>query len=60
MKEQWFLNDLRDICPGCLPPKLKYIEEIILPSAYVLQINSLFDIGLYEYILNEIHITDHI
>ncbi|CAH0720526.1 unnamed protein product, partial [Brenthis ino] len=49
VKEQWFLNDLREICPGCLPAKLKYIEETTLPSVYVLQINYLYDIGRPAY-----------
>ena len=47
MKEQYYLNDLRDTCNGCLPANLKLKKEIILPNKYILQINSIIDIGMY-------------
>lgn len=44
-KEQWLLNDLKDICPGSLPPNLKDKVKTVLPGRFVLQINAAVDIG---------------
>lgn len=44
-KEQWLLNDLKNICPGSLPPNLKNLTNTVLPGRYVLQINAAVDIG---------------
>lgn len=46
-KEQWLLNDLKDICPGCLPVNLKCQQKITLNGRFVLQINASVDIGKF-------------
>ncbi|KAL0870924.1 hypothetical protein ABMA27_004753 [Loxostege sticticalis] len=48
-KEQWLLNDLKDICPGSLPPNLKDKVKTVLPGRFVLQINAAVDIGTPAY-----------
>ncbi|XP_046969732.1 recQ-mediated genome instability protein 1-like [Vanessa cardui] len=48
-KEQWLLNNLTDVCPGCLPQNLKSRVKIELNGQYVLQINALVDIGSSAY-----------
>ncbi|XP_026756199.2 recQ-mediated genome instability protein 1-like [Galleria mellonella] len=48
-REQWLLNDLKDICPGCLPPNLKDMKKIQLDGRYALQINAVIDIGTPAY-----------
>ncbi|CAH2043182.1 unnamed protein product, partial [Iphiclides podalirius] len=48
-KEQWLLNDLKDICPGCLPANLKHQQKTILNGRFVLQINAAVDIGTPAY-----------
>lgn len=44
-KEQWLLNDLKDICPGSLPPNLQNKTKTVLNGRFVLQINAALDIG---------------
>lgn len=44
-KEQWLLNDLKDVCPGSLPANLKDQRKTTLNGRFVLQINACFDIG---------------
>lgn len=51
-KEQWLLNDLKEICPGSLPKNLKNQHKIILNGRFVLQINAVVDIGTGIMILN--------
>lgn len=46
-KEQWLLNDLKDICPGSLPPNLKSLQKTQLNGCFVLQINAAIDIGMF-------------
>ncbi|XP_037973151.2 recQ-mediated genome instability protein 1 [Plutella xylostella] len=48
-KEQWLLNDLKDICPGSLPANLKDQRKTDLTGRYVLQINATMDIGTPAY-----------
>ncbi|GBP56444.1 RecQ-mediated genome instability protein 1 [Eumeta japonica] len=48
-KEQWLLNDLRDICPGSLPRNLKSVRKLELSGKFVLQITSAMDIGTPAY-----------
>ncbi|KAG6462874.1 hypothetical protein O3G_MSEX013513 [Manduca sexta] len=48
-KEQWLLNDLNDICPGCLPPNLASQTKTVLNGRYMLQINATIDIGTSAY-----------
>ncbi|XP_068617889.1 recQ-mediated genome instability protein 1-like [Battus philenor] len=48
-KEQWLLNDLKDICPGCLPPNLRNQKSTTLNGRFVLQINAAVDIGTPAY-----------
>ncbi|CAH0755601.1 unnamed protein product [Diatraea saccharalis] len=48
-REQWLLNDLKDICPGCLPQNLKDNKRTILNAKYILQINAVVDIGTPAY-----------
>lgn len=44
-KEQWLLNDLKDICPGSLPQNLRNQHKISITGRFVLQINACVDIG---------------
>lgn len=46
-KEQWLLNDLKEICPGSLPANLKDEMRTVLNGRFVLQINAVIDIGKY-------------
>ncbi|XP_059057904.1 recQ-mediated genome instability protein 1-like [Achroia grisella] len=48
-KEQWLLNDLKDICPGSLPANLRNIKKTQLNGKYALQINYVVDIGTPAY-----------
>ncbi|KAL4705814.1 hypothetical protein ACJJTC_006534 [Scirpophaga incertulas] len=48
-KEQWLLNDLKDVCPGSLPPNLKDNMQTVLNGRFVLQINAAIDIGTPAY-----------
>ncbi|KAJ2945417.1 hypothetical protein O0L34_g228 [Tuta absoluta] len=48
-KEQWLLNDLKDICPGSLPANLKNIKKTTLNGRFSLQINAAIDIGTPAY-----------
>lgn len=48
-KEQWMLNDLKDISPGSLPANLKNQPRTILQGKFALQINSAIDIGTPAY-----------
>ncbi|KAJ0174843.1 hypothetical protein K1T71_009951 [Dendrolimus kikuchii] len=48
-KEQWLLNDLKDICPGSLPPNLQRQAKTVLTDRYVVQINAAIDIGTPAY-----------
>ncbi|KAJ8714854.1 hypothetical protein PYW08_004835 [Mythimna loreyi] len=48
-KEQWLLNDLKEICPGSLPANLKGQMKTILTGRFVLQINAVIDIGAPAY-----------
>ncbi|XP_026321501.1 recQ-mediated genome instability protein 1-like [Hyposmocoma kahamanoa] len=48
-KEQWLLNDLKDICPGSLPANLKNQLKTTLNGRFVLQINACLDIGTPAY-----------
>ncbi|XP_022126852.2 recQ-mediated genome instability protein 1 [Pieris rapae] len=48
-KEQWLLNDLKDICPGSLPGNLKNQHKTTLSGRFVLQINAVVDIGTPAY-----------
>ncbi|XP_063895218.1 recQ-mediated genome instability protein 1-like [Helicoverpa armigera] len=48
-KEQWLLNDLKDICPGSLPANLKGEMKTVLNGNFVLQINAVIDIGTPAY-----------
>ncbi|XP_028167377.1 recQ-mediated genome instability protein 1-like [Ostrinia furnacalis] len=48
-KEQWLLNDLKEICPGSLPPNLKERVKTVLSDRFVLQINAAVDIGTPAY-----------
>uniref|UniRef100_A0A2A4JYA6 RecQ-mediated genome instability protein 1 n=1 Tax=Heliothis virescens TaxID=7102 RepID=A0A2A4JYA6_HELVI len=48
-KEQWLLNDLKDICPGSLPANLKGEMKTVLNGKFVLQINAVIDIGTPAY-----------
>lgn len=45
-REQWLLNDLKDICPGSLPANLKQQSKVVLDGRFVLQINAAIDIGM--------------
>lgn len=45
-REQWLLNDLKDICPGSLPANLKNQSKTVLKGRFVLQINAVMDIGI--------------
>lgn len=56
-KEQWLLNDLREICPGSLPANLKGQMKTVLNGRFVLQINAVIDIG--NYTLNYSNIQLH-
>lgn len=55
-KEQWLLNNLKDICPGSLPNDLKNVRKIVLNGKFVLQINAAFDIGIYTDLFNSLFI----
>ncbi|KAJ8712093.1 hypothetical protein PYW07_004935 [Mythimna separata] len=48
-KEQWLLNDLKEICPGSLPANLKGQMKTVLTGRFVLQINAVIDIGAPAY-----------
>lgn len=48
-KEQWLLNDLKEICPGSLPANLKVQMKTVLTGRFVLQINAVIDIGTPAY-----------
>ncbi|KAH9635952.1 hypothetical protein HF086_015526 [Spodoptera exigua] len=48
-KEQWLLNDLKEICPGSLPAELKGQMRTVLNGKFVLQINAVMDIGTPAY-----------
>ncbi|XP_013140846.1 PREDICTED: recQ-mediated genome instability protein 1-like isoform X2 [Papilio polytes] len=48
-KEQWLLNDLKDICPGSLPQNLRNQHKISITGRFVLQINACVDIGTPAY-----------
>ncbi|CAH4030234.1 unnamed protein product [Pieris brassicae] len=48
-KEQWLLNDLKDICPGSLPRNLKNQHKTTLNGRFILQINAVVDIGTPAY-----------
>lgn len=48
-KEQWLLNDLKDICPGSLPANLLGQGKTVLSGKYLLQINAAIDIGTPAY-----------
>ncbi|XP_053611220.1 recQ-mediated genome instability protein 1-like [Plodia interpunctella] len=48
-KEQWLLNDLKDICPGSLPANLKNVQKTVLNGKFALQINAAVDIGTPAY-----------
>ncbi|KAM3959627.1 recQ mediated genome instability 1 [Aphomia sociella] len=48
-KEQWLLNDLKEICPGCLPHNLKNEPKTMLQGRYALQVNAVLDIGTPAY-----------
>ncbi|RVE49882.1 hypothetical protein evm_005475 [Chilo suppressalis] len=48
-REQWLLNDLKEICPGSLPNNLKELKKTVLNGKFVLQINSAVDIGTPAY-----------
>ncbi|CAF4928453.1 unnamed protein product [Pieris macdunnoughi] len=48
-KEQWLLNDLKDICPGSLPGNLKDQHKTTLNGRFILQINAVVDIGTPAY-----------
>ncbi|XP_013190162.2 recQ-mediated genome instability protein 1 [Amyelois transitella] len=48
-KEQWLLNDLKDICPGSLPPNLRNVQKTVLNGKFALQINAAVDIGTPAY-----------
>ncbi|CAK1586683.1 unnamed protein product [Parnassius mnemosyne] len=48
-KEQWLLNDLKEICPGSLPSNLKSQQKVTLNGRFVLQINACVDIGTPAY-----------
>lgn len=49
VEEQWFLNDLKIVCPGTLPANLKNQHKYILQGNFVVQINSVIDIGTPAY-----------
>ncbi|VVD03666.1 unnamed protein product [Leptidea sinapis] len=61
-KEQWLLNNLKDICPGSLPKDLKNIHKILLTGRFTLQINAAIDIGTPAYQqylkLQKLYMTD--
>lgn len=44
-REQWLLNDLKEICPGSLPANLKTQQKVTLNGRFALQINAAVDIG---------------
>ncbi|KAF9793546.1 hypothetical protein SFRURICE_005990 [Spodoptera frugiperda] len=48
-KEQWLLNDLKEICPGSLPVNLNGQMKTVLNGRFVLQINAVMDIGTPAY-----------
>ncbi|KOB61933.1 RecQ-mediated genome instability protein 1, partial [Operophtera brumata] len=48
-REQWLLNDLKEICPGSLPANLKDQLKTVLNGRFVLQINAAMDIGTPAY-----------
>ncbi|XP_063625690.1 recQ-mediated genome instability protein 1-like [Cydia splendana] len=48
-KEQWLLNDLKEICPGSLPANLKSQQKTVLNGRFALQINAAVDIGTPAY-----------
>ncbi|CAG4994612.1 unnamed protein product [Parnassius apollo] len=48
-KEQWLLNDLKEICPGSLPANLRSQQKVTLNGRFVLQINKCIDIGTPAY-----------
>ncbi|CAG4951260.1 unnamed protein product [Colias eurytheme] len=48
-KEQWLLNNLKEICPGSLPKNLKDQKKTLLNGRFVLQINAAVDIGAPAY-----------
>ncbi|XP_049876094.1 recQ-mediated genome instability protein 1-like [Pectinophora gossypiella] len=48
-REQWLLNDLKDICPGSLPGNLKNMQKTRLDGRFTLQINAAIDIGTPAY-----------
>ncbi|XP_014361460.2 recQ-mediated genome instability protein 1 [Papilio machaon] len=48
-KEQWLLNDLKDICPGSLPQNLRNQQKTTLTGRFVLQVNACVDIGTPAY-----------
>lgn len=45
-REQWLLNDLKDICPGSLPANFNEQPKTVLNGKFVLQINAAMDIGI--------------
>lgn len=51
VKEQFFLNDLREInnINGCLPANLSQNKKITLDSKYTLQLLKLYDISVSKY-----------
>ncbi|XP_073967026.1 recQ-mediated genome instability protein 1-like [Choristoneura fumiferana] len=48
-REQWLLNDLKEICPGSLPANLKTQQKVTLNGRFALQINAAVDIGTPAY-----------
>ncbi|XP_047992874.1 recQ-mediated genome instability protein 1-like [Leguminivora glycinivorella] len=48
-KEQWLLNDLKEICPGSLPANLRGQQKTVLNGRFALQINAAVDIGTPAY-----------
>ncbi|CAH0589260.1 unnamed protein product [Chrysodeixis includens] len=48
-KEQWMLNDLKEISPGSLPANLKHQQRTVLQGKFALQVNAAIDIGTPAY-----------
>ncbi|XP_072944813.1 recQ-mediated genome instability protein 1-like isoform X2 [Epargyreus clarus] len=48
-QEQWLLHDLKEICPGSLPPNLAAAKKTVLSGHHVLQINGALDISVPAY-----------
>ncbi|XP_061379067.1 recQ-mediated genome instability protein 1-like isoform X1 [Danaus plexippus] len=48
-KEQWLLNDLKEVSLGCLPSNLKKQSLVILDGNFVLQVNSEINISMSVY-----------